>query len=43
MNAAAHGITYRDYGEFIDSEFCPIKTPDASPKEGNPQPQGDFL
>ncbi len=39
VNAAAHGITYRDYGEFIDSEFCPIKTPDASPKEGNPQPQ----
>jgi DNA-binding beta-propeller fold protein YncE len=39
-NAASHGITYRDYGEFIDSEFCPIKTADASPKEGNPQPQG---
>ena len=40
VNAAAHGITYRDYGEFIESEFCPIKTPDGSPKEGNPQPQG---
>jgi DNA-binding beta-propeller fold protein YncE len=39
-NAASHGITYRDYGEFIESDFCPIKTPDASPKEENPQPQG---
>ncbi|HLQ44148.1 MAG TPA: hypothetical protein VK137_05430, partial [Planctomycetaceae bacterium] len=40
VNAESHGITYRDYGEFIESEFCPIKTADASPKEGNPQPQG---
>ena len=39
VNAAAHGVTYRDYGEFIDSDFCPIKTPDESPKEDNPQPQ----
>jgi DNA-binding beta-propeller fold protein YncE len=39
VNAAAHGLTYRDYGEFVESEFCPTKTPGASPKEGNPQPQ----
>jgi DNA-binding beta-propeller fold protein YncE len=36
-NAASHGITYRDYGEFIESEFCTIKEPGASPKQGNPQ------
>jgi DNA-binding beta-propeller fold protein YncE len=41
VNAASHGITYRDYGEFIEADFCPLKTPDASPKEGNPQPQGE--
>jgi hypothetical protein len=40
VNAAGHGITYRDYGEFIESEFCPVKSPEANPKEGNPQPQG---
>ncbi len=40
VNAAAHGITYRDYGEFIESEFCPIKASGASVKGGNPQPQG---
>jgi hypothetical protein len=40
VNAAGHGITYRDYGEFIESEFCPLKSPEANPKEGNPQPQG---
>ena len=41
VNAAGHGITYRDYGEFIESEFCPIKSPEATPKEGNPPPQGE--
>jgi DNA-binding beta-propeller fold protein YncE len=41
VNAASHGITYRDYGEFIEADFCPLKSPDASPKEGNPQPQGE--
>jgi DNA-binding beta-propeller fold protein YncE len=41
VNAAAHGITYRDYGEFIESEFCLIKSPEGTPKEGNPQPQGE--
>jgi DNA-binding beta-propeller fold protein YncE len=42
VNAAAHGITYRDYGEFIEADFCPLKSPDASPQEGNPQPQGEM-
>jgi DNA-binding beta-propeller fold protein YncE len=41
VNAAAHGITYRDYGEFIESGFCLIKSPEGTPKEGNPQPQGE--
>ena len=41
VNAASHGISYRDYGEFIESEFCSIKSPESSPKEGNPQPQGE--
>jgi hypothetical protein len=40
VNAASHGISYRDYGEFIEADFCPLKSPDATPKEGNPQPQG---
>ena len=42
VNAASHGITYRDYGEFIEADFCPLKSPDALPKEGNPQPQGEM-
>ena len=38
-NAAAHGITYRDYGEFIATEFCTPRTRlPASIEEGNPQP-----
>jgi DNA-binding beta-propeller fold protein YncE len=36
-NAAGHGVTYRDYGEFIETEFCPERS---SPKEGNPRPAG---
>src|SRR5215475_1662521 len=39
VNAASHGITYRDYGEFIETEFCNDHPPEqSSPKEGNPQP-----
>jgi hypothetical protein len=40
VNAASHGVSYRDYGEFIESEFCAVKDPNASPKQGNPQPEG---
>ena len=41
VNAASHGISYRDYGEFIEADFCPLKSPEATPKEGNPQPQDE--
>ena len=40
VNAATHGLSYRDYGEFIESDFCPIRTPDANPMEGTPRSQG---
>jgi DNA-binding beta-propeller fold protein YncE len=41
VNAASHGISYRDYAEFIDTEFCTDHPPkEPSPKEGNPQPAG---
>jgi DNA-binding beta-propeller fold protein YncE len=33
-NAAEHGISYRDYGEFIDTEFCPEREA-AQPKQGD--------
>jgi DNA-binding beta-propeller fold protein YncE len=40
-NAAVHGLTYRDYAEFIETEFCPDHTGEqVSPKAGNPQPAG---
>ena len=40
-NAASHGLSYRDYAEFIDTEFCNDHSPEEpSPKEGNPQPAG---
>jgi DNA-binding beta-propeller fold protein YncE len=38
-NAASHGLSYRDYAEFIETEFCNDHPPDQPfPKEGNPQP-----
>ena len=37
--AASHGLTYRDYGEFISTEFCVGRSEDQpSPKEGTPAP-----
>ena len=38
-NAASHGLTYRDYGEFVTAVWCkvPRKGP-TSPKEGTPSP-----
>ena len=40
-NAASHGLSYRDYAEFIETEFCNDPSPEQrSPKEGNPQPAG---
>ncbi|MGA9041239.1 MAG: bifunctional YncE family protein/alkaline phosphatase family protein [Terriglobales bacterium] len=38
-NAASHGITYRDYGEFIQGVWCKAaRKGSASPKEGTPSP-----
>ena len=38
-NAASHGLSYRDYGEFVNAVWCkrPKKGP-ATPKEGTPSP-----
>ena len=38
-NAAAHGISYRDYGEFIESDFCTVKEPGTSPRQGDSDAQ----
>jgi DNA-binding beta-propeller fold protein YncE len=40
-NAASHGLTHRNYGEFVATEFCVgpgMEQP--SPKEGTPAPPG---
>jgi DNA-binding beta-propeller fold protein YncE len=38
-NAASHGLTYRDYGEFIATDFCVDPPPQpASQEKGNPAP-----
>ena len=38
-NLARHGLTYRDYGEYIAGVWCKAaKQSDASPKEGTPSP-----
>ena len=37
-NVARHGLTYRDYGEFVKAEWCNAKQKAASPKEGTPSP-----
>jgi len=37
-NAARHGLSLRDYGEFIATEFCVTPREEASPKEGTPEP-----
>jgi hypothetical protein len=38
-NVARHGLTYRDYGEFVEALWCNGKRGDASPKEGTPSGQ----
>jgi DNA-binding beta-propeller fold protein YncE len=35
-NVARHGLTYRDYGEFVSAEWCNKIRKAASPKEGTP-------
>ncbi len=38
-NLASHGVTYRDYGEYIAGVWCKAaKKPGASPKQGTPSP-----
>ena len=38
-NLARHGLTYRDYGEFVTAEWCNKPRKAASPKEGTPSAQ----
>jgi DNA-binding beta-propeller fold protein YncE len=35
-NVAHHGLTYRDYGEYVNAEWCNKVRKAASPKEGTP-------
>jgi DNA-binding beta-propeller fold protein YncE len=39
-NAAAHGLTYRHYGEFVATEWCEEEHGATSPKSGTPAPPG---
>jgi DNA-binding beta-propeller fold protein YncE len=38
-NVAHHGLTYRDYGEFVSAAWCNKLRKAASPKEGTPSAQ----
>ena len=38
-NVAHHGLTYRDYGEFVGAEWCNQIRKAESPKEGTPSAQ----
>jgi hypothetical protein len=38
-NVAKHGLTYRDYGEFVNAEWCNEKKKPATPKQGTPSAQ----
>jgi DNA-binding beta-propeller fold protein YncE len=35
-NVAHHGLTYRDYGEFVNAQWCNEKRRASTPKEGTP-------
>jgi DNA-binding beta-propeller fold protein YncE len=35
-NVAKHGLTYRDYGEFVNAEWCNKSRRAATPKQGTP-------
>jgi len=35
-NVARHGLTYRDYGEFVNAQWCNEKRGASTPKEGTP-------
>ena len=38
-NVARHGLTYRDYGEFVNAEWCNKSRKAATPKQGTPSAQ----
>jgi DNA-binding beta-propeller fold protein YncE len=38
-NVAHHGLTYRDYGEFVSAEWCNKSRKAATPKQGTPSAQ----
>lgn len=38
-NVAHHGLTYRDYGEFVNAQWCNKSRKAATPKEGTPSTQ----
>jgi DNA-binding beta-propeller fold protein YncE len=38
-NVAKKGLTFRDYGEFVNAEWCNEQTKAASPKQGTPSGQ----
>jgi DNA-binding beta-propeller fold protein YncE len=38
-NLARHGLSYRDYGEFVNAEWCNKNRKAATPKEGTPSAQ----
>jgi len=40
-NFARHGISYRDYGEFVVSKWCNAKAGTNLPTQGPPHPEGD--
>jgi DNA-binding beta-propeller fold protein YncE len=38
-NVAKHGLSYRDYGEYVNAEWCNKTRKAASPKQGTPSAQ----
>jgi YVTN family beta-propeller protein len=38
-NVARHGLTHRNYGEYVDTFWCDSAEPDPSPGAGAPSPQ----
>jgi DNA-binding beta-propeller fold protein YncE len=38
-NVAHHGLTYRDYGEFVNAQWCNKPRKAATPKQGTPSAQ----
>ena len=38
-NLAKHGVSYRDYGEYVNAQWCNEKRKAASPKQGTPSGQ----